>query len=169
MKNWFLLGCIAAALVFSACKGKPKEVSRAARAEAAQNVSEADFATQIRDYPRAEAALEKAVSLDPEVASYWKALGVARKQRGNSSGARVAYEKARDLSHADYRRSEKKNLEAVLNEMEISVLLGQAEEARKILAKAAADHPADDRLKQLIAAKVVDRMLADAAVKAVSL
>ncbi len=164
-----LVPCLAAALLLAAgCKDKPKEVPVAVRAEAAQHASEADFAVQIRDYTRARTLLEQAVKLDGEIARYWMQLGAVHKLMDNTSGARKAYEKARDLVQAEYRR-DKTDTAPLLAEIEILLLLGREADARKLLDKAAKDHKDDRDVKIFVEGKVIDDMLANPQMKKVGL
>jgi len=155
-------------LAFGGCKGKRKPVDPTARAEAAQNASEADFAGQIRDYARAETLLVKAVELDPNNHIYWKALGVTHKKRGDNEGARKAYIRARDEAAADYEESKHQNLLAIMNIVELDVLLGDQDRARRFLEEAAHEHPDNSELQRFVKEKVIDKMLADPSVKALS-
>lgn len=158
-----------AALAFAAgCgPGKPKEVSKAARAEAAQNASEAEFAAQIRDFARAETLLSRSVELDPEMAQYWMHLGAMRRRLNNVSGARKAYERARDLLETDYKR--KKTPEPLLVEVEVCVLLGKPADAKKVLEKAQRAHPDDPNVRAFIENDVLRKMTENADVKSIGL
>src|SRR5688572_32494595 len=83
-------------LFAAACKPKPKpkEVSELKRKEAEHFVAEAGFAINLRDWPRAEGLLAKAVQSDPNNGMYWLSLGSARVKLGNKAGAKEAYQGA---------------------------------------------------------------------------
>lgn len=166
MKKTVLILVAGLGLVLAGCKDKPKEISTAARAEAAQNASEGEFAIQIRDYPRAEDLFDKATQLDPEIPRYWKELGAARRHRDDNKGARKAYERARELAALEYKRSEKKSISAGFGEVEAYVLLNRPDDARKALERLGKEHPDDPQLKAFVDNKIVDRMLEDTTIKA---
>jgi tetratricopeptide (TPR) repeat protein len=168
MKKSLLLGLALLACVAAGCKDKPKEVPKAVRAEAAQNASEGEFAMQIRDYARAETLFAKSVELDKMVPQYWIQLGAARKRQGNTSGARKAYEEARDICRAEIKRD--KNASGFrFIEMEVCLLLGKPDEAKKLLETAKRDLPDDPTMRQFVESNALDRMSADPELKAVGL
>ncbi len=166
MKKTVLILTAGLTLAAAGCKPKPKPITPAARAEAAQNASEGDFAVQIRDYPRAEGLFAKAVELDPESPRYWKQLGAIRVHTGDKKGARNAYEHALDLARKEYLRTNKQSIGAALGEVETHVLLGNTEEARKTLARLAKDHPDDLQVRAFVDNNILDHMLADETIKA---
>src|SRR5690349_6667201 len=86
------------------CKPKPEDITPLQRKEAASLVSEAQFALTLRDYTRAEPLFEKAAKLCPDDGEYWLGLGVTRRRLGNTSGAKAAYEKARDAYRDGFER-----------------------------------------------------------------
>jgi Flp pilus assembly protein TadD len=150
--------CLAAlALAAAGCKDKP-----------AQNASEAEFAVQIRDFTRAEGLLAKAVELDSESPRLWIQLGTVRKRLDNKSGARKAYEKALSLLEAAYKR-DPKEIAPLFGQMEVCVLLGKPDDAKKILEKARKTHADDLELKAFIAQNMLEAMIADPQVKAMAL
>jgi Flp pilus assembly protein TadD len=158
---------LAFALAFAGCKPKPREVSKSARAEAAQLVSEADFATQIRDHARAETALRRAVELDPEFSGYWLQLGFACRRQNNLDGARTAYKKALSLREAAYSRE--KTAENALNQLEVLVLLGRADDARDLLEHIRKDHGSEFAVKSFIEQGILEKMIADPTFKSLML
>jgi len=175
MKKWKValgLTLVGLALVAAGCKGKekakPKEVSVAARAEAAQNFSEAEFATQIRDHARAEGLLAHAVELDPDVPNYWLQLGASRKKQGNVEGARKAYEHTRELLHQLYEQ-DKKSVAPLFAEMEICVLLGKPNDAKRLFDQALKEHPDDPEVKNFVNNKTLDAMLVAPSLKEMAL
>ena len=86
-----------AALVLSSLTGcGRKEITVLQRKEAANLASEAQFASTLRDYARAEGLYAKAAELCPDNGEYWVVLGVTRKRLKDNSGAKKAYENAVD-------------------------------------------------------------------------
>jgi tetratricopeptide (TPR) repeat protein len=168
MNKLTLCALAAALLVAGGCKDKPKEVPAAARAQAATNSSEAEFALQVREFARAEKLLEEATQLDPEAANYWMQLGAVKKRQNKTSEARKAYERARELVQADYKR-DNKSPAPLFAEIEICVLLGKPDEARKVLERAKRDHKDDPDVKAFVAGKVLEQMIESPQVKAVGL
>ena len=152
-------------IVFSAlfaiagCRDKPKEVPKAALLESAHLASEAAFAVQVREYARAEGLLAKAVEINSEDAELWMQLGVARRRLDNRDGARQAYGKALSLREAAYKREPKPEL--LVQQIEALVLLGKTDEARALLEKAQKKHGNDPQIKEFVAGKYIDQMLAD--------
>ncbi len=167
MKKRWVFALAAGLFLLGACKGKRKEIPVEARQEAEQNASEAAFATQIREYDRADKLLTKAIELNP-TSRYWRALGIVRKKKGDSSGAKKAYEKALDIAIGDYEESKRDQLPPLFDEIELDVILGRAEDARKTLDQASRDHPTNPQIKNMIQEKVIDRMLTDPALKELS-
>ncbi|HEU5079530.1 MAG TPA: tetratricopeptide repeat protein [Opitutaceae bacterium] len=161
MKPSFVLLVAAVALTLCGCKKKPKEVSTAARAEAAQDAGEAEFAMSIRDYTRAEDLFAKAVVLDPTLPRYWKQLGAARLRLGNNKGARKAYEQSLDMVLDEYDRTKKESLTAAFGAIESYVLLRRPDEARKFLDQVVKDHPDNNEVKAFRENKMIDRMIAE--------
>jgi tetratricopeptide (TPR) repeat protein len=168
MKCSPLLVIVCASLAFAGCKPKPKEISPLQRKEAATLVGEAQFALTLRDNARAEPLLEKAAKLCPDRGDYWLGLGVTRKKLGNPSGAKAAYENARDAFHEAY-ALQPRNIDALMQEIHVLALLGKADEARKILAKARKKDPTNSQLKSIEEDKVIDDLLADPGFKEVAL
>ena len=168
MKTWIVALLAVLALAVSGCKDKPKELPRAVLAEAAQNVSEAEFAMQIRDYARAEGLLAKAVELNPEEPRYWLQLGAARKRMSNTSGAKKAYEKARDVLKAEYRR-DNKSPGPLFAEMEVCMLLGKPNDAKAVYDRMLKDHGDDPDVKNFVENHMLEKLLTDPNLKALSL
>lgn len=178
MKTWKVgmaiigLGLLAGGAETAGCKGKnkekPKEISVGARAEAAQNFSEAEFATQIRDHARAEGLLARAVELDPAEPNYWIQLGASRKRLGNVAGARQAYEQARDLLQALSQR-DRQSPRPLFAEMQVWVLLGKPDEAKRVYEKAVRDYGTDPLVKDFVQRKTFDTMLRAPALKDIAL
>jgi tetratricopeptide (TPR) repeat protein len=155
--------------VLAGCKDKSKaqakvEVSKIARAEAANLSSEADFALQMKDFARAEKVLARAVELDPQILLYWLNLGVSRRKLGNVEGARGAYQKALGVCE-DQLRQNPKEPNMILAQIRVLVLMNKADEARKVLDAARKDLPNDRDIQSFWKAKVLDQMLVDPGMK----
>src|SRR5512133_3196165 len=71
-----------------------KKITERERKQAANLASEADFAMNLRDWPRAESLMAKVVQLTPDEGPYWVSLGSLRMKQGNRNGARDAYKGA---------------------------------------------------------------------------
>jgi Flp pilus assembly protein TadD len=168
MKNWTIALAVASALAVSACKDKPKELPPAVQAEVMQHMSEAEFAVNIRDYARAEGLLKKATELDPNNARAWIQLGIARRRQNNTSGAKKAYNEALDVLKATYKR-DKKQPGPLMAQIEVYVLLGKTDDARKVLEQALKEHPSDRGIREFSEMKLLDQMAKDPQVKASAL
>jgi tetratricopeptide (TPR) repeat protein len=150
---------LAVGLLFSGCAKARKEVTDRDRKEAAVLASEAQFAINLRDWPRAEGLLSKAAALNPEP-TYWLALGSARVRTGNRAGAKDAYQAAL-RAFEDEAARDPKLVEPWLNQVTVLALLGRVDDSRALLAKAAKRFPNDARLKDLLDPKSFDRMVGD--------
>jgi len=159
---------LATALLLAGCGKKPVEVTRQMETEVANLLSEADFATQLRDYARAEPLLAKAVTIIPDAGENWILLGVARKRLNNAAGARSAYREALAAFERSY-KADPKRTDQILQQVYVHALLGQVDKARSLLEKAAKDHPTDRDIQEFVGAKAIDQMLADPNFKAVAL
>lgn len=146
MKRIPLILC-AALLLSAGCSKKPKEVPASVKAEAAMLISEAQFASSIREHTRAEELINRAIKLRDDVPEYWVSLGMARRRQENKDGARKAYEKALSL-HKDRYKADK-NPEELGQQAFVLALLGRTDEALKVLDKGLKDHPDDAALKKL--------------------
>lgn len=165
--NSLLLVC--AALVLGAgCGRKAKEISDLERKQAANLVSEAEFAVTLRDYARAEPLFTKAAELAPDNGEYWVNLGVVRARQGNKAAAKKAYEEALTV-YRDAIKEDATDAEARLQEVYVLALLGRADDARKALEKAGKEQPADRSVRMFIEGKQLDRVLSDAAFKEIAL
>ncbi len=161
-----LLSCVL--LAAGGCKPKARDIAPLARKEAANYVSEAQFAMSLRDYARAEPLLAKAAKLCPDNGDYWVNLGAARIRQGNKSGAKSAYEEARSAYHDAYEIDAKES-EAALQEVYVLALLGRVEDARKALGKAQRRFPDDRAIRGFAENGQLDRILADPTFKEVAL
>lgn len=162
----FLLALVL--LATAGCKPKGQDIPQIQRKEAASLASEAQFAVMMRDHARAEPLFEKAAKLCPDNGEYWIGLGVCRKRLGNVSGAKTAYEEARE-AYRDAYDIDPKQSDALLQEFYVMALLGKVEEARKLQDKALKKNPTDARLRAFVEGKQLDNLIADPGFKELSL
>lgn len=146
-------------LLATGCGGR-KEISETARKEAAHLSAEADFAQTVRDFPRAEALLVKAVELAPDSGPAWINLGAVRRRMGNRDGARSAYKSALDVYEEAVDRDEN-NAEAWLQQVYVLALLGEVDDARKLVDKMARRFPNNGNVRGFVEQKQLDSLLAD--------
>ncbi len=109
------------------------------RKEAANFVSEAQFATTMRDWARAEELMAKATKLCPDNGEYWLNLGSVRRRLDNLNGARSAYESAVKAFDATYKH-DPRNPQPLMQQIYVYSLLGQPKDALKALKRAHEDH-----------------------------
>ena len=145
-----------------------KEISPLDRKEAAHLASQADFAVNLRDYPRAEGLLTEAVKLCPDSREYYLSLGIVRRRQDNRSGAKQAYEQALDLARDAYKANDK-DTQPLLQQAYILALLGRMDDARDVVAKAQQKHPDDSNVRIFVENNQLDRMIAAPGFKAVSI
>lgn len=155
-------------LATAGCKPKPKVIPSLQRKEAANLVSEAQFAVTMRDHARAEPLFEKAAKLCPDNGEYWFSLGVTRKRLGNTSGAKAAYEKARAAYHDAYEIDQNQS-DALLQELYVLALLGKVDEAHAVLEKAQKKNPSNVHLRSFAESKQLDRVIAEPGFKEMAL
>jgi tetratricopeptide (TPR) repeat protein len=146
------------------CGSKEKPITDLQRKEAAHLASEADFAITLKDYPRAESVLAKAVELAPDTGSYWINLGIARKRQGNTSGAKDAYQRALRAFQNQAKRNEA-DVDAWLRQIYVQVLLGRPDDARSTAEKMARQFPNQRNVKIFVEEKHLEQMLADPMMK----
>jgi Flp pilus assembly protein TadD len=156
---------MAATLALAGCRAK--EITKLQRDEAANDVSDADFAVTIHDWGRAESGYAKAAALCPDEGDIWMNLGIVRMRLHNSGDARGAYKSALS-AYSDSYKADPSNSLTVLRRAYVLAILGRGDEARSYVEDAAAKAPDDRRLKAFIESKGVDKMLADPALKDVS-
>lgn len=143
--------------------GLPKEVSKAVGAEAALLVSDAEFAQQVRDYPRAEKNLTQALKLRADVPEWWLALGQVQKQLNAPGEARAAYKKA--LAIYERRYDLTKSPSEAMTQSLVLVLLHRDDEAKALLERVKKKHPEVEVLQQTNPATLVERLIADPGVQ----
>jgi tetratricopeptide (TPR) repeat protein len=156
---------VAAALALAACHRK--EISSRDREEAANVLSEGEFAVTMKDWPRAEGLYVKAAALAPDLADTWMNLGIVRMRLHNPAGARSAYKSALSAYDAHLDR-EPGDSEAVIRKAYVLVILGRPDDARATVEKAQAKYPDDSRLRGFIENKGMDAMVADPGLKSIS-
>jgi tetratricopeptide (TPR) repeat protein len=156
---------LAGAVALAGCRAK--EISSIDRKEAANVLSEAAFAVTLKDWNRAEGLYVKASGLCPDQGETWVGLGVVRMRLHNPSGARDAYKSAIS-AYADDVKRDPSNTVPVIHSASVLVILGRADEARKMVDAALARNPDDRRLRNFVEMKGVDRIAADPGLKEIS-
>jgi tetratricopeptide (TPR) repeat protein len=156
---------LAVALALAGCHRK--EISTRDREEAANVLSEGEFAVTMKDWPRAEGLYAKAAELAPDRADTWMNLGIVRMRMNNPAGARSAYKSALSAynAHLDH---EPGDSESVIRKAYVLVILGRPDDARAAVEQAQAQHPDDRRLRGFIENKGMDAMVADPGLKSIS-
>ena len=152
----------AAALILAGCH--PREITSLERKEAANIVSEAEFATTLKDWRRAEGLYAKATALCPDQGDTWMNLGIVRMRLHDSSGARKAYKAALAAYESDSKR-EPANSSTAIRRAYVLVLLGRADEAKALVARERSAYPDDRRLRSFDESNGLDRMIADPGLK----
>lgn len=165
MTTFRLASVLAAAIALVGCRAK--EISSIDRKEAANVVSEAEFAVTLKDWSRAEGLYAKAAKLCPDEGETWIGLGIARMRLHDPSGARDAYKSALSAFDEDTRR-DPTNTIPVIRGASVLVILGRTDEARARIDKACASNPDDRRLRAFVEAKGVDRIASDPGLREVS-
>lgn len=161
-----VLACVVA-LVAVGCSKKSKEVPAAVKAEAETLLSEAQFAMQIREFSRAEELIERAIKLRDDMPEYWVSLGMARRKQDDTGGARKAYKKALGLHVARYKAD--KTPEELAQQAFVLALLGQREEALKILEQGLKEFPDSQVMKKMADPRGLPRTFETAEFKALML
>jgi Flp pilus assembly protein TadD len=156
---------LAAALVLAGCR--QRVITPLERDEAANDVSEANFALTLHDWTRAEGLYAKATELCPDEGDAWASLGVVRMRLHNPNGARSAYKSALSAYEADGRRNPA-DTALVIRRAYLLVLLGRQDEARSLIDRARSELPADRRLRSFVEARGLEKMTADPAIKELS-
>jgi Flp pilus assembly protein TadD len=152
----------AAAIILAGCHRR--EITSLERKEAANVVSEAEFAVTLRDWSRAEGLYAKATALCPDQGDTWMNLGIVRMRLHDSGGARKAYKSALAAYESDCER-EPVNSVPVIRRAYVLVILGRADEAKSLVARERRDHPDDRRLRTFDESNGLDRMIADPSLK----
>ncbi len=167
MKRLFIVLACATALFVTGCSKKPKEVPEAVKREAASLLSEAQFAMSIREFSRAEELIQRALKLQDDVPEYWVSLGMARRKQDDKDGARKAYKKALGL-HVDRYKADKKP-EELAQQAFVLALLGNTDEALKLLDKGLKEYPDSAVMKKMADPRGLPRTFQTAEFKALTL
>ena len=161
-------GCLAAALAAGLAGCSRKAISTLDRKEAANVISEAQFATTVRDLPRAETLALQAATLCPDTGDYWLLLGTLQVRNGKKGDAKSSYASALDAYKDQYKQAPG-NSQLLIQQAYVLVLMGRPDDARAVIDKAHDRNPDDWGIKKLVESKVVDHMVADPSLKALSL
>ena len=153
---------LAAVLILAGCR--QRVITPLERDEAANDVSEANFALTLRDWGRAEGLYVKATELCPDEGDAWVSLGVVRMRMHNASGARAAYKSALS-AYKDYLKGDPSNSAFVIRKAYVLVLLSRADEARACVDDARTRFPDDRRLRTFVESKGLEKMMADPGLK----
>jgi tetratricopeptide (TPR) repeat protein len=148
------IAALVAVALLGGCKPKPVENTPRQRMEAAQLVSEADFAISLKDWKRAEGLLAQAVAIVPDP-SYWISLGKMRARLGNRGGAKDAYQQAVRWCEA-IAQSNPTDVDPWIKEAYALALLGKTEQGRAVLERAAKRFPEDRALRTFLERKQFD-------------
>lgn len=163
-----LVASCAVVLGLAGCGGGKKEISEFDRKQAAHHASEAQFALTLRDLPRAEESLAKAVALTPDDGALWVSLGATRVRQGKKDLAKQAYQGALKAYEGEA-KDEKNGPEPWLKQVYVLALLGRKDDARSMLAKTAKQFPDQRNVKLFVEGKQLDAMLADPKFKEMAL
>ena len=161
-----LLAPVAILLLFVLAACAPK-ISPRQRKEAANLVSEAQFASTLRDWARAETLMTKAAELCPDNGDYWLNLGSVRRRLDNLSGARAAYASAAKAYGATY-QADPKDPQPLMQQVYVYSLLGKPKDALKALKRAQADHGNNSSVKNFTE-QALERMREEPGFKALAL
>jgi Flp pilus assembly protein TadD len=156
---------LAAVVVLSGCRAR--EITSLQRKEAANVISEADFAVNMKEWSRAEGLFTKAADLCPDDGAIWVNLGITRMRLHDSSGAKSAYKSALKAYKNDSESDPTNSLPAIRRAY-VLVILGRADDARSVIDKAYARNPEDRRLRSFVEANGIDKILADPELKELS-
>jgi len=155
-----LIFAAAAALVFAGgCKPKAKEITSLQRKEAATLVSEALFALQLHDLPRAEGLYVQATALCPDEGKYWVDLGSLRVRLGHRDAARTAYKSA--LTAYETLGADNKDPQPLLQQVYVLALMGRVDDAKAALAKVQKLFPDNRAVRGFTEGGQFEKMLAD--------
>jgi tetratricopeptide (TPR) repeat protein len=156
---------LAAALTLSGCHRK--EITKLERDQAADMVSEAEFAVTLKEWSRAEGLYANAVKLCPDVGDTWVNLGIVRMRQNDRGGARSAYKSALS-AYKDEVALDPTHTMAVLHRAYVLVILGREDEARSVIEKAREGNPDDRTLRSFVENRGMEKMLADPGLKSLS-
>jgi tetratricopeptide (TPR) repeat protein len=168
LKFLSVTACALFALALGGCKPKSDSITSLQRKEAANLVSEAQFAMSIRDFARAEALLTKATSLEFDNGNYWVSLGSTRVRLGQRVTAKKAYEAALHAFEDAYNKKPTV-AQPYLQQVYALALLGRADDARALLAKVEKKHGDDSAVRAFVQGHQLDAMLGSPMFKEVGL
>jgi tetratricopeptide (TPR) repeat protein len=160
--------CVAALALGTGGCGAKKKITDLQRKEAAHMASEAEFAITVRDWPRAEGLLAKAVQVCPDTGQYWLSLGTARIRAGNKNGAKEAYQGALRAFEGEA-DANKNDPEPWLRQAYVLGLLGRIDDGRALLDKALKKFPADRTVRSFVENKQFDKLIAQPDFKQIAL
>ena len=153
---------LAAAVLLAGCR--QRVITHLERDEAANEVSEANFALTLKDWGRAEGLYAKATEICPDEGDTWVSLGIVRMRMHNRGGARSAYKSAL-AAYKNNLKTEPVNSAFVIREAYVLVLLGRADEAKTCVEKARLKYPDDRRLRSFTESRGLEKMMADPGLK----
>ena len=156
--------CLLLLLLTPACAPKITEFQRK---QAANLMSEAQFAGTLRDWPRAEGLMAQAAELCPDNGEYWLNLGSVRRRLDNLAGARKAYEHA-VKAYGEAYKADGKDPQPLMQQIYTYSLLGRHKDAVRALERVHADHGGDPGVKSFTE-QSLERMREDPAFKALAL
>jgi Flp pilus assembly protein TadD len=156
---------LAVVLALAGCHRK--EITSLERKEAANVLSEAEFAVALKDWHRAEGLYARAADLCPDAGNTWTSLGIVRMRLKNREGARSAYKSALSAYGNSIDR-DPADSQSVIRRAYVLVVLGRVEEARSFVGKAHSRFPGDRRLRNFVENHELDTMIADPGLKSVS-
>jgi tetratricopeptide (TPR) repeat protein len=146
--------------------GCAPKITSLQRKEAASLVSEAQFASTLREWRRAEELTAKAAALCPDNGEYWLNLGSFRRRLDNLSGARAAYTSAAKAYGAAY-QADPKDPQPLMQQVYVYSLLGKPKDALKALKRAQADHGGNPGVKNFTE-QALERLCEDPEFKALA-
>jgi len=152
-------GCGKKSEVALADAAKPKQVSRAVMAEADSLASDAAFAIQLKDYPRAADSLTKALKLRVDIPEWWLDFAVMEKRLGKPGEAKSAYKKALAIHESRYEIT--KNSAHLMPQLYLLLLLNREKDARSLLENSLRRHPTDAKMKEFVETKGLDKLIQD--------
>ncbi len=129
--------------------------------------SEAQFAMNLREWPRAEKLLLDAIKITPEAVFYHN-LGSTRMRMGNRAGAKEAYLSAIEACDRMV-AANKKNTDALLKKVQLLALVGRVNDARELAKKVEKDFPADPAVRAFVDGKALDGLIASPTFKEIAL
>lgn len=168
MKTPSLIATLGALALFSTgCSPAQKTLSERDMKEAKALSSEAQFAMNLREWPRAEKLLLDAIKISPEAVFYHN-LGSTRMRMGNRSGAKDAYQSAIDACDRMV-AANPKNTDAMLKKVQLLALVGRVNDGRELAKKIEKNFPMDLAVRAFIDGKALDNMIASPTFKEISL